>query len=269
MDIDQSIIDYYNKGKEKDRLLTESSLERIRTLDILSRYLSNTNAILLDIGGGAGFYSFALSEKGFKVHLLDAVSLHIDQANKSNENSEFPLESIKIGDARSLPYEDGFADVVLCFGPLYHITDKNDRIKVLVEIFRVLKPNGIIFSVGISKFASFLDGFERKFIFDEKFRKIVLNDLKTGQHRNPDNIEHYFTTAYFHDPNELLIEHIEAGFNDLELLAIEGPIGLMSTIPEFLESEEGIKIVLEFSRKIEKEQTLMGASSHIMVIAKK
>ena len=38
---------------------------------------------------------------------------------------------------------------------------------------------------------------------DADFRKIVAADLASGQHRNPANHPQYFTTAYFHRPEDL------------------------------------------------------------------
>ena len=270
LSLDKNILDYYNKGIEKDRLGIESNqLEKFRTLDILERYIPKKAKLIVDIGGGAGIYSFILSEQKYEVHLIDATPMHVTQALEINKTHTYPLASITIGDAREIKLDDNYADIILMFGPLYHLTDKKDRIKALSEAYRILKPGGIIFSAGISKFASLMDGFERKFILQEDFQKIVLNDLKTGQHRNPTNHEHYFTTSYFHEPNDLLIEHVEAGFEDLELLAIEGPLGLLGNIGEYLSNEDHLKILLEYSRKIEKETSLIGTSRHFKDIARK
>ncbi|MHA2123077.1 MAG: class I SAM-dependent methyltransferase, partial [Promethearchaeota archaeon] len=137
------------------------------------------------------------------------------------------------------------------------------------EAYRVLKPGGIIFSVGISRYASLIDGFDKGFILDEKFIPIVKQDLIDGQHRNPTNITHYFTTAFFHHPNELSQEHVDAGFLSVEQFAIEGPLDLLGNIGEYLNDAEKTKLLLTFIREIEKEPSLMGASAHIMVIARK
>ena len=269
-DFNKEILDYYNKGNEKGRLnLGSNQLEKVRTLDILNRYIPKSANVVVDVGGGAGVYSFILSEQDFVVHLVDAVPLHIDQAKEVNKTQSHPLKSISVGDARNLEFEDSSTDVVLLLGPMYHLTDKKDRIKALSEAYRILKPNGMLFTAGISKFASLIDGFDRKFILNEDFRTIVNEDLKSSQHRNPSNKEHYFTTAFFHNPNELLIEHIDAGFNSLELLSVETMLGLLGNITEYLNNESELNILLDFARKIEKETSMIGASSHILVIATK
>ena len=84
-------------------------------------------------------------------------------------------------------------------------------------------------------------------------------DLKTGQHRNQTGNFDYFTTAFFHHPDELKMELIEGGFPSPRLCAIEGPLW---TVPE---SEELLATV----RALENEATLIGASAHIMGIATK
>ncbi|MFX0066014.1 MAG: class I SAM-dependent methyltransferase, partial [Candidatus Hermodarchaeota archaeon] len=88
-------------------------------------------------------------------------------------------------------------------------------------------------------------------------------------HRNPTNITHYFTTSYFHHPNELYQEHVDAGFQSVEILSIEGPLGLLGNIGEYLNDSEKLKLLLTFMREIEKESSLVGASAHIMAIARK
>ena len=41
-------------------------------------------------------------------------------------------------------------------------------------------------AVGISRFASMMDGLKRRNLDDTAFRPIVQRDLESGQHRNPD-----------------------------------------------------------------------------------
>jgi ubiquinone/menaquinone biosynthesis C-methylase UbiE len=80
----------------------------------------------------------------------------------------------------------------------------------LREARRILKPKGVLIAAAISRFASLIDGLARGFFCDSDFRKIVASDLATGQHRNPTSQTAYFTTAYFHRPEELAAEVREA-----------------------------------------------------------
>ncbi len=134
---------HYEPGVEKDRLLKGvSSLELYRTKQIPSRYLPHKPATILDVGGGLGRYSRWLAEMGHRVHLVDIVPLHIQQAREFEKKSTHPLASIRLGDARKLDFEDTSSDIILLFGQLYHLVRKHERLAALSEAFRVLKPGG-------------------------------------------------------------------------------------------------------------------------------
>src|SRR5690606_40318554 len=116
MELNSEVLKYYNKGKEKGRL-HDSSLEKIRTKDLILRHITKKQSTILDIGGGAGAYSFWLHDKGHKVHLIDATPLHIEQAKTTADETNKKLAAMAVGDARSLTYNDYTFDVVLMLGP--------------------------------------------------------------------------------------------------------------------------------------------------------
>lgn len=166
----------------------------LRTQIILENFFPPPPAIILDIGGGAEIHAFPLAEKGYQVHFLDLTPALVLEAKKRKGIS---LASYTVGDARALPFQDSYADVVLLFGPLYHLTDPKDRSLALLEAFRVLKPERRIFVAAVSRFASLFDEFYCQFMSDPTFVPIISQDLENGQHRNPTNLPEYFTTAFF------------------------------------------------------------------------
>jgi ubiquinone/menaquinone biosynthesis C-methylase UbiE len=83
---------------------------------------------VLDVGGGPSWYSSWLAERGYSVHLIDPVPLHVEQAMKRAANG--PYFSTALGDARGLPHPDDTMDVVLLMGPLYHLPERADRLTV-------------------------------------------------------------------------------------------------------------------------------------------
>src|SRR5690606_11227533 len=121
----------------------------------------------------------------------------------AQQRPDCELASIRLGDARALDQAAECVDAVLLLGPLYHLTERAQRLAALREARRVVRPGGVIFAVGISRFASLLDGLASDFLDDPAFVRIVEQDLRSGQHRNPANHPAYFTTAYFHHPDEL------------------------------------------------------------------
>lgn len=260
---------YEKQAKEETRTHTgRSVIEFERQKDILQRFLPRPPARLLDIGGGPGAYSLWLSSQGYEVHLLDAMEGHVRQAVRGAQKRKLLLDA-RTGDARSLPYPDGYADVVLLMGPLYHLTGSGDRATALLEARRVLRPKGILFTVGISRFTSMLDGSWQGFIEDPGFRKIIGRDLRSGQHRNPKRKEAYFTTAYFHHPEELREEIHQAGFRGIRLFASEGFLWWMPDVLEYWKNPAHRSFLLKLLRAVEEEPSLMGLGPHILAMGRK
>lgn len=132
---------------------------------------------MLDVGGASGVYASWLSDRGYQVRLIDLVPLHREQAAADGRLSVAP------GDARSLDEDDGSYDAVLLLGPLYHLTERADRVRALAEARRVTRPGGIVAAAVISRYASTLDGFFRGFIDKPGFPALMAEDLQTGQAR--------------------------------------------------------------------------------------
>ena len=104
-------------------------------------------------------------------------------------------------------------------------------------------------------------------LIDPTFQEIVRRDLLDGQHRNPtDNLD-YFTSTFFHRPEELEAEAAEAGFEVRRLMAIEGPTAFLGNLEMFWDSLSARQILLETLRALEGELTLMGVSPHFLVVA--
>jgi SAM-dependent methyltransferase len=265
--LEQEILRYYESGQEAGRLESPfSRWEKVRTLDLLDRFLPRAPALILDVGGASGAYAFPLAERGYAVDLIDPVPLHVEQAKQRAATGRGVPRSFQVGDARAIPCDDGAADAVLFFGPLYHLTDSTERLKAICEARRVLRAGGVLLAVAISRFASALDGIGRGLIRDPDFVRIVDQDLRTGQHRNESRNLDYFTTAFFHHPHELRMELIEGGFPAPRLCAIEGPLW---TVPESAAAEQREDGLMATMRKLENEVTLIGASAHFMGIATK
>lgn len=262
---------YYNQGREESRLKqTRGLVEYERAQELMLRYLPNPPATVLDIGGGAGIYALWLAKLGYAVHLVDLMPLHVEQAKQASEaQPDHPLASVSLGNALALEFPDASADAVLLFGPLYHLTERADRVASLREARRVLRPGGWLFAATISRYASFLDGLGRGFLSDPQFASLVAQDVVNGQHRNPTGQPGYFTTAFFHHPDEIRDEVLEAGLHLESRLAIEGPAAFTSHFELFWQNEATRENILSVLRTLEAEPTMLGATAHLMTIARK
>jgi len=265
------LVDYYERFNEKNRLFEGvGKLELARTKDIITRNLQPPPAVVCDIGGAAGVYSFWLAREGYTVHLVDPVPAHIEQALQASEGqSRYPVASCRVGDARCLDFPDDSADAMLFLGPMYHLIELPHRRLALKEAVRVVRPGGTIFVAAISRFASILDGLVHFFLDDPAFQKIVKRDLSDGQHRNPTGNPLYFTDTFFHHPDELRAEIEYAGLRCEKILPVEGIGGLLRNFEDHWGDEERQARLMEALRWIETDPSLLGASQHILAVAKK
>ena len=266
MDNSLKIKSFYQNSYDENSRMERNPLEFIRCKEIISRYLSKVPMEIADIGGATGVFSYWLASLGHNVHLLDFTPSHIEQAKKYRERHGVSLAAYHCGDARHLPFDDNCFDIVLEMGPLYHLQDKSDRLQCLSEARRVLKPGGALLCHAISRYAALFDGFGYLNINDERFISILDGGLMAGQH-SPGETS-YFTSAYFHRPCELENELTASGFDDIDIIAVEG-FARAVNVDEFLKNEERTNLLLEYIRKIERVPELMGMSDHFFAVTRK
>jgi SAM-dependent methyltransferase len=163
----------------------------------------------------------------------------------------------------------GSADAALLLGPLHHLVEREDRLRALREARRLLRPGGVVVVAAISRWASTLDGFRQGLLAHPAFDRIVADDVTTGVHRNPDAQPGWFTTAYFHRPEELVEEVAAAGLVPDGPVAVEGLAGLAPDIDAVLDDDDVRPRALEALRRTEREPALLGVSSHLLVAGRR
>ena len=168
--IDKAVLAGYNAGIERDRLRTGIGiLEFERTKEILLEKLPKPPAVIYDIGGAYGEYAWWLASLGYTVHLFDLSETHI--AMSAELTAEYPgtkLASAVVCDARSVPRPDASADAVLLMGPLYSITEYEERILAIKESHRLLKDDGLLFSAALTPYRVLVPRIELYHIDDTK-----------------------------------------------------------------------------------------------------
>jgi SAM-dependent methyltransferase len=258
---DDDIVRHYEERYDEAARLTRDigPVEEARTRAVLARHLPEPPARILDVGGGPGAYARWLAGLGYEVHLVDLVPGHVEQAEAAGG-----LASASVGNACDLPHADRRFDAVLLLGPLYHLPDRADRLGALAEAIRVAVPGAPVFAAAVSRFASALDGLHSGYVDDPRFRELMDDDLAGRGHRNPTGDPRYFTTAFFHHPEELAVEMAEAGLTGVEVLAVEGIAWAAPDIAQRWADPQQRAIVADLIARLEAEPTLLGASPHLL-----
>ena len=140
----------YEIFNEDNRLNHSKSarVEFLTNINYIQKYIK-PNSKILDIGAGAGEYSLYFAKQGFEICALELADENIKVFKKKiSINDKIDLTQ---GNAIDLSvYSDNEFDIVLLFGPLYHLHNTIDRQKCIEEAQRVCKPNGMIFFAFIS-----------------------------------------------------------------------------------------------------------------------
>lgn len=113
-------------------------------LEIIERHFPARPLRVLDIGCGAGRTTIGLERRGFDVEAIDISEDLVDEAAKRLQHSK-----VSTMDARTLAYPDASFDAVMfSFNGLDCVHPSRERLRVLDEVHRVLRPNGIFYYSG-------------------------------------------------------------------------------------------------------------------------
>ena len=247
---------------EEDRRLWEpgaGDLTRLRTWDIFDRYLPRSGRVL-DVGGGPGTHAEYLSGQGFEVTLIDPVDRHVERA-RQRSGGRFKAQ---LGDAHDLAAADQSVDIVLLMGPLYHLFTIEDRGKALRETRRVLRPGGILVAEVITRHAWILDATVKGLLGTPGIWGQFDENLRTGLSQEPAQTVDGAFWAYFHRPDELVGELLEAGFIPKATIAVEGFAWLLGDLEGRMRQPEALLRAITLT---ETEASMLGCSGHVIGIA--
>lgn len=266
--LDPDLVWYYERGREASRLKTVSQLEAVRTRAIISARLEGSGLSVVDIGAGPGAYACWLANEGHSVHVVDPVQSHLNQAKNRASELDVEFASVHLATAEELPFDDAAFDVALLLGPLYHLSTHAERLKVLREVRRVLKSNGLLFAAGIGRYSAVVDGFFGGHVATPDFVRLMRQTVTRGEWHNSERREGLFTTSFFHRPEQLRSELMEAGFAEPEVLAVES---VWPWIPDFdrkWKDPDFRSLLLEMLEHMEADPSVVGLGGHLMAVSR-
>lgn len=263
------IRDYYNENSKNEWLRLNdpyNRLELFSTMYMIKEYFPNEGKIL-DIGSGPGRYSIELLKRGYDVTLMDISNKSIDMAKKNIEGLGLKADNYICGDALYLDFlDDNSYDGVLLMGPMYHVQSKEDRIRILENCKRVLKPGGVILITYINSLGVLRVGLSD---FPQEFKNIdkiyELFDEKSF------STEESFTETYFTVPEKAINEVNEVGFNILSRAGAESFLSGQAfyMTKYYLEDKEIYFNLLKVATEKCEDERFRDSTEHLLIVARK
>ena len=224
----------------------------------IHKYLKKINSPkICDIGAGTGKYSIVLANEGYDVTAVELVK-HNLMTLKNNSNKVTAI----LGNATNLKMlKDNTFDMVLLFGPMYHLISDGEKIKALNEAKRITKENGyILISYYMNEYALIKHGFIDRNIKDS----LKDNLIDKNFHITPKDDDLY-SMVRLEDINKY---KKVTNLKRVKILAQDGPTDYIRRSINELDEEE-FNLYLKYHLSICERKELLGASSHILDILKK
>jgi len=233
-----------------------SRLEEITTLRYLEKFIPAGSSVL-DACAAYGVYAFPLAENGYKVTAGDIVAHHVE-ALKEKQKRNPVLHDIyheSICDLSRFP--DQSFDAVLNLGAYYHITDKAERDKSIIEGKRVLKSSGLMFIAFLPKHANFIKFCDvwqdRSKDFDLYLKRGYMDDESLFYATTPEDIENELTGFGFEIVQNVATDGLKYVFRKQ-----------LNELPEDLYQKF---LTHHFNTCV--QRTLLGYSEHCLLIGRK
>ena len=257
---------YYNKFNEEKRLNSRHGhVEYVVTMHYLNQYLEALEAEgrersdihILDVGAGTGRYAIPLSEAGYDVTAVEPVHHNLGRIRKNG-----PLVKAYEGRAEKLKrFEDESFDIVLYFGPMYHLKDLSLRQQAMTEGKRVMKTGGHLFiSYIMNEYSVIMYGFHghhmkqavESGMIDQEFHCTDLaNDLY-----NYSRLEDIYALSDY------------AGLTRERILSQDGPANHMRRVLNAMDEDE-FQLFIQYQLSVCERPELLGAGCHTLDILRK
>ena len=231
-----------------------STVELLTTVKYIETYLPPGMKIL-EIGAGAGVYSFYFSRKGYQVEALELADSNI-AAFRAQLTPEDTVV-LHQGNALDLSrFRDDSFDIVLLFGPLYHLHSEDDKLRCIAEAKRVCKPGGKLFFAFLSNDMVILT------MFSQHPDYFINGDYDKDRFRC-DDFPFVFST-----PRDCRALLQRADVKILHEVAVDGLSELLKAKINEMD-EKSFAQYLRFQEYLCEKPEFLGASNHLLFVAEK
>lgn len=241
----------------EDTRLNHSKAARVEfltTVRYIEKYLTPSSC-MLDIGAGAGEYSLYFARKGYHVTAIELADANI-AAFRRKMAADDPID-LRQGNALDLScYADESFDMVLLFGPLYHLSDEKDQLRCIAEAKRVCKTGGKIFFAFISNDMVILTEFSCRPDY------FMAGDYNKETFRLDD------FPFVFHTVDSCRRILAEGGIHTLHEVAADGVSELMADRINALD-DAGFAQYLRYHAYICEKPELLGMTNHLLFVGEK
>lgn len=244
----------YNYLDEDIRFHTKaSSIEFLTTIHFINKYLKH-NENIIDVGAGTGAYSLFFTSKGYNVSAIELADRNIE-VFKSKIEAGMNIDLIQ-GNALDLSYFKGKKfDHAFLMGPMYHLENKQDKLKSINEIKKILSNKGYIYISFINNDMVLLSeqSYDSSFILSSKYDKTSFK------------LENF--PFVFHTFEEMKSIITEAGLLIELVIAQDGLAEILENIINKYNDEE-FKAYLDMHIHLSTKKEMIGCSNHILFICR-
>ena len=259
----EDLLSYYGKFNEEKRLKSQyGKVELLTTLMKIREVTGGRRGLrILDVGAGTGAYALPLADDGHDVTAVELVPYNLGILRQKAERAGISVTA-RQGNALDLSkLPDGAFDIVLLFGPLYHLFTKEEKVRALTEASRKMNDTGRLFAGYImNEYAVLKYGFLEGHIRDS------LAEGKLGPDFRVNNSgEDLFSFDRLSDMEEY---RKEAGLALVKRFSQDGPTHYFRKNVTDMD-EETFSLFMDYHLATCEREDLMGAGCHTAEILKK
>lgn len=250
---------YYNKFNEEKRLASRhGQVEFITSMKYIHEYLpEDKTAKILDVGAGTGRYAISLAEEGYDVTAVELVRYNLGILKQKNSSVKaYQGNALKLG-----RFPDKEFDLILVFGPMYHLYSFEDKVRALTEAKRVLKDDGVILvAYCMNEYSVITYGFKENHIMEcLESGKLDANFRVCPK---PEDLYDYVRLEDINAYNEA------AGLERVKIISADGPSDYIRPVLNAMD-EETFETFIRYHLSTCERHELIGAGSHTVDILKK